>query len=864
MKLIKPNILFLLFFIPTILFANKIDSLKQIIDSKKGIQKAKEYTKIADAYIKINLDSALYFDSLALKITQDENYPELQYTIRNKISTIYYYKSDYKNAITNLKLLLDYARKINDKEKIGSTLNKIGAMYYTWGVIENALEYFLKSIKVFEELKDEEQIASINNNIGLVYNELESYELAFDFFNQAIDYFQNSNDSVNYSSCLNNLGSSFIGLKNFDSALFYFNKSIDLKIKLNDDIGLANTYGNIGDAYYELEDYDEALLYYKKILFISERQNNTRLKALICISLAKTYYQLKFNEMALDYLSKAEKYSNEVGLNITLKDSYELFAKIYKEKHDFKTSNYYLEKYITIKDSIFSKEKTDKLSELMVIYNTEAKERELIQIKEDEKNNKKLIVKANDIKHYMIITIILILIISFMIFSRYKIKINNAKILKEKNDKIAEINKQLIVFNTELEQKIQDRTKELKQEIESKLQVESSLNTSIEREKKATYLKNFFLSNISHEIRTPLNAISGLASLLKSKVEKEIEPTTKEFINGIIQNSNRLLNLLNNILDFSRLEANDIVINQKHCSLNEITKNICELHKFKINDKKLNLETTFSDIPNIITDRANLEKVINDIIDNAVRYTDKGAISIETGFYKEYDEVFVRIKDTGVGIDNEYLPYIFDTFSQESIGYERKYQGMGLGLPLSKRLLELMGGRIEISSQKDKGTIVNIFIPSNISIQKNDTKEQKINLISDDIFKQKQFEVFLVEDDYFNKLVIHNLLERITNVTSATNGQEALDLIEKRLEEGIEFDIMLIDINLPDGWDGIKLMKIIKEKWPIYKDVIFIAQTAYSNEKDKKAIMDAGFNEYITKPIDSDYLINLVKHKLMQ
>jgi CheY-like chemotaxis protein/two-component sensor histidine kinase len=396
------------------------------------------------------------------------------------------------------------------------------------------------------------------------------------------------------------------------------------------------------------------------------------------------------------------------------------------------------------------------------------------------------------------------------------------------------------------------------------LQVESSLNTSIEREKKATYLKNFFLSNISHEIRTPLNAISGLASLLKSKVEKEIEPTTKEFINGIIQNSNRLLNLLNNILDFSRLEANDIVINQKHCSLNEITKNICELHKFKINDKKLNLETTFSDIPNIITDRANLEKVINDIIDNAVRYTDKGAISIETGFYKEYDEVFVRIKDTGVGIDNEYLPYIFDTFSQESIGYERKYQGMGLGLPLSKRLLELMGGRIEISSQKDKGTIVNIFIPSNISIQKNDTKEQKINLISDDIFKQKQFEVFLVEDDYFNKLVIHNLLERITNVTSATNGQEALDLIEKRLEEGIEFDIMLIDINLPDGWDGIKLMKIIKEKWPIYKDVIFIAQTAYSNEKDKKAIMDAGFNEYITKPIDSDYLINLVKHKLMQ
>jgi len=145
-----------------------------------------------------------------------------------------------------------------------------------------------------------------------------------------------------------------------------------------------------------------------------------------------------------------------------------------------------------------------------------------------------------------------------------------------------------------------------------------------------------------------------------------------------------------------------------------------------------------------------------------------------------------------------------------------------------------------------------------------DKTEQKVINITDEVFRQKDFEIFVVEDDYFNKLVIHSLLERIANVSSASNGEEALELIATRLEEGREFDIMLIDINLPDGWDGIRLMHAIKEKWPIYKDIIFIAQTAYSNEKDKTTIMNAGFNEYVTKPIDGDYLINLVKYKLMQ
>jgi CheY-like chemotaxis protein len=136
-------------------------------------------------------------------------------------------------------------------------------------------------------------------------------------------------------------------------------------------------------------------------------------------------------------------------------------------------------------------------------------------------------------------------------------------------------------------------------------------------------------------------------------------------------------------------------------------------------------------------------------------------------------------------------------------------------------------------------------------------------MLSDHIVKQKAYQIFLIEDDYFNKLMLETTLDRIGIVTSATTGNEALKLIEEKHNSGEEFDIMIIDINLPDGWDGITLMNTIKQKWPLYKDIIFIAQTAYADEEDKRKIIDAGFNEYITKPIDHEQLINIVKLRLM-
>jgi len=865
MKLYNINILIILLFCSTFLFANKIDSLKTVIDKSSEEKNIKALLELSKQYYTLNYDTALYYANKAYLISTKTNTSEYKIESINTLTNIYYYKSDYKNAIKYTRMALkEYNKNEKYKKEVARSLNQLGAMYFNWDIYDKALEYFLEALKMYQELCLNKKIAAVYNNIGLVYKGSGKYDLAIEFFNKSKSLLKEKDDIRTYAYFLNNLGGTYSKINQYDSALFYFNKSIKLRIECNDDIGLANAYGNKGDMYYDKADYDKALEFYKKVLFISERQKNDKLKALIYTSLGKTYHALKFNEIAIDYLQKAEVISKRLKINNTLKDVYEEYSKVYSSKNNFKSSNYYLKKYISVKDSLFSKEKSDKLSELMVLYNIESKEKELKSIKDKDEANKIFIEKAHNFKYFMIITILLVIAISFLIFSRFKSKIANAKLLKEKNEQIASINKQLISLNNELEQKIKDRTKELENEILNKKQIENTLSSAIEKEKRANYLKDFFLSNISHEIRTPLNAISGLASLLERKFKDEKDGVINEFISGILQNSNRLLNLLNNIIDFSRLEANDIVIKQETFSVNEVTSSVCELHRFKINDKKLNLETNFQDIPTVISDKENLAKIINDVIDNAVRYTSQGTISIETGYYKDYEEVYIRIKDTGQGIDSEFLPHIFASFTQESKGFERKYQGMGLGLPLAKRLIKLMNGRIEISSKKGTGTIVSLFIPADTSKNEDYTPETTTIGIPDKIFRKKDFEVFVVEDDYFNKLVLHSLLERITKVTSASNCEEALDLISKRLKDGKEFDIMLIDINLPDGWDGIKLMNTIKEKWPIYNDVIFIAQTAYSNEKDKKIILNAGFNEFITKPIDGEALINLIKFKLMQ
>lgn len=328
---------------------------------------------------------------------------------------------------------------------------------------------------------------------------------------------------------------------------------------------------------------------------------------------------------------------------------------------------------------------------------------------------------------------------------------------------------------------------------------------------------------------------------------------------GIEQSGDRLLNLLNNIIDISKLEANDIDIEFHPCNLDEIINNIFELYVFSANEKGLAFKSKLTDTPQVIADNAKLMRVIHIIIDNAIKYTTTGFVNITTSFVPDTNEVLIRVKDTGVGIEASYQQHLFEAFRQESSGFSRSYQGAGLGLPLAKRLLDLMHGRIEINSMHNVGTTVDIFVPCEKSVLSTQHIE---NVTQENVTQDGKLDIFIVEDDRMNRMVLQKILQKTGQVTMAVDGDETMKIISERYKKGHLFQVMLFDINLPSPWDGIKLMQTIRADYKEYRYIPFIAQTAYAMAGDREKMLESGFDDYLAKPINKNELVTIIKNQL--
>ncbi len=388
---------------------------------------------------------------------------------------------------------------------------------------------------------------------------------------------------------------------------------------------------------------------------------------------------------------------------------------------------------------------------------------------------------------------------------------------------------------------------------------ELELKKTLKKAEDANYLKNAFLGIISHEIRTPLNGIIGFSSLLETELSLLENKELYEFAEGIQQSGDRLLNLLNNIIDISKLEANDIDIDLHPCKIDEIVNNIFELFVFVANEKGLAFKSKLSEVPQVIADNAKLMRVIHIIVDNAIKYTQSGFVNITCSFVPDTNEVLVRVKDTGTGIEANYQKHLFEAFRQESSGMSRSYQGAGLGLPLAKRLLDLMHGRIMINSMQNVGTTVDIYIPCEKTVSGSYEPIMDTEALAPQIGK---LDIFIVEDDRMNRMVLQKILHKSGQVTMAVDGDETMKIVSERYKKGHLFQVMLFDINLPSPWDGIKLLHTIRAEYKEYRYVPFIAQTAYAMAGDREKMIDAGFDDYLAKPINKNELMTIIVNQL--
>lgn len=374
---------------------------------------------------------------------------------------------------------------------------------------------------------------------------------------------------------------------------------------------------------------------------------------------------------------------------------------------------------------------------------------------------------------------------------------------------------------------------------EAKLQAERSAQA-----------KELFLANMSHEIRTPMNAIIGMGQQLQKTA---LTNRQSLFLDAINNSADHLLVIINDILDISKIEAGRLNLENIGFNISSLVKSTVQAMQLKAEEKGLQLEITLDEKihPVLMGDPYRIKQVLLNLVSNAIKFTEKGSVRIDCTLIEEEGDrqcVGMSITDTGIGMDETFTSMLFTKFSQEDTSIARKYGGTGLGMSISKKLLEMMEGSISVSSKKGQGTCISFRVPLKKGSDCDLVEKQEL-VIDTAILKGSR--ILLVEDNEMNRLVATTVLEHYGVVfREAMNGQEAVDILQEE-----KFDLVLMDVQMP-VMNGIEATGHIRKE--ISKDIPIIALTANAIKGENDKCLQAGMNAYVTKPFEEEVLIKTI------
>lgn len=397
------------------------------------------------------------------------------------------------------------------------------------------------------------------------------------------------------------------------------------------------------------------------------------------------------------------------------------------------------------------------------------------------------------------------------------------------------------------------------QDISEQKRIERELINAKDIAEQSVRVKEQFLTNMSHEIRTPMNGIIGFARILEST---NLDSDQKQSVEAIKRASKNLMTIINDILDFSKIDANKMTFEDVNFSLSKIVNSVMEVLSPISKEKKVKLlceiDPEINDL--LIGDPTRLSQILINLVGNALKFTEKGYVELTVSQQEESEfeaAIQFMVIDTGIGIPIDKIDSIFESFNQASNETTRKFGGTGLGLTITRKLIELQGGKITVESEVSKGSQFSFLIHYK-KAQKGIVEPIKLKKEELSSNFLKGIKILLVEDNELNQLLAIKVFARWEKeIDIADNGRIAIEKVEKN-----DYDIILMDIQMPE-MDGNEVAKYIRNNMGYKSNIPIIALTAHATLVEEKRSLESGMNDYLSKPFDFNVLLEKLHHNLM-
>lgn len=753
-------------------------------------------------------------------------------------------KGNYDKAQTFFEEYVAYAKEQMDEIQVANGLYQKALIFDTRGQHEKSLEIYYRILKIYEDNDDEYSAANILNSLGEILKNSNRFNEAMNNYNKALEIFTRLDAKTDMANCYFNIGGTYLLLKNYGDALIYFNKALVLDKEINSLWGAAYDYESIGEVYSLQGRYNEALQVHLKALAIREQLQQKRELAAAYTKVGIDYLKLKNYGEAKVNLEKSLFYAEDVGANNELRDVYEWISKLNAEMGNYKEALEFNQKFIVVKDSLFNATKSMQIEELQERFNSEKKQDAIIALEKDAEIKDLRLKRRTSLQNISIVIAIATILFFLFLFNRYKYR-----------------------------QRVRQEALEKKRLLEVERQKTEHEKQRVEELEKIDKLKDEFLANTSHELRTPLNGIIGLSESLKDGAAGKLSPKVIENLSMISNSGKRLTHLVNDILDFSKLKNKDLDLSIQPVDIYATVSVVLKLSEPFIRNSDLKLINAVSkDVALVDADENRLQQIFYNLIGNAIKFTEKGHIEIAAE--AKDNLLLISVTDTGIGIPESKFEDIFKSFEQADGSTQREFGGTGLGLSVSKQLVELHGGTIGVRSVVGQGSKFTFSLPlstrsrEKIDIDSADLDENvqqvdknfedQVEAISSHEGLQKApTNILIVDDELINRRVLENHLTVAGyGVTEVAGGKEALALIDK----GVQFDLVLLDVMMPN-MSGYEVCQTIRKKIS-NSELPIVLLTAKNRVSDLVAGFNVGANDYLTKPFSKNELLSRIKAHL--